>query len=85
MFSSLLSRQRGLSYIHGTSDQPLISEHISQRLRSTTQKYPDNIAIISQHQNIKWTYEEFNQKVDTVAKGLVALGLKRGDRIGIYA
>lgn len=47
--------------------------------------YPRNLAVISNHQNIEWTYEEFNERVDSIAKGLVALGLEKGDRIGIYS
>jgi fatty-acyl-CoA synthase len=41
--------------------------------------------LISNHQRIQWTYEEFNDRVDQVAKGLIALGLQKGDRIGIYS
>eukprot|EP00347_Sterkiella_histriomuscorum_P002696 403367160 len=43
------------------------------------------MAVISHHQNIQWTYEELNTKVETIARGLIALGLNKGDRIGIYS
>jgi fatty-acyl-CoA synthase len=43
------------------------------------------LAVVSSHQGIEWTYEEFNSKVDSIAKGLIAIGLKRGDRVGIYS
>jgi fatty-acyl-CoA synthase len=33
-------------------------------LRNITKKYPNNLALISNHQQIQWTYEEFNEKVD---------------------
>ncbi|CDW82735.1 amp-binding domain protein [Stylonychia lemnae] len=85
VFSSRLSRQVQLSYSHGTSTKPLLSEHVSQRLRTITDQYPTNIALISHHQQIRMTYEQMNDKVDKLAKGLVALGLNKGDRIGIYA
>ena len=66
---------RRLSYVHGTSDLPLLSEHVSERLRNITKKYPNNLALISNHQKIEWTYEELNERVDQVAKGLIAIGL----------
>lgn len=74
-----------ISYSHGTSDKPLLCEHISQKLRHTTEKFPESMALISHHQNIQLTYEQFNREVDEVARGLVALGLNKGDRVGIYS
>ena len=47
--------------------------------------FPTNTALISDHQNIKWTWEELNAKADSIAKGLIALGLEKGDRVGIYS
>lgn len=76
---------RRLSYAHGVLEKPLLSEHISERLRNITKLYPQNPAVISHHQKIKWTYEEFDSHVDHVARGLIALGLKKGDRVGIYS
>ena len=40
--------------------------------------------VFHQH-GVSYTYEEFDQRVDEVAKGLIALGLKKGDRVGIYS
>jgi fatty-acyl-CoA synthase len=34
---------------------------------------------------VDYTYKEFDERVDEVAKGLIALGLEKGDRVGIYA
>ena len=74
-----------LSYQHTPSSVQFIHEHTSQRLRLITEKYPDNLAIACYHQQKEATYAEFNHDVDEIAKGLVALGLQKGDRIGIYA
>jgi fatty-acyl-CoA synthase len=46
---------------------------------------PDNLALVSRHQNRRYTYAAFNAAVDEVARGLLALGLERGDRIGIWS
>lgn len=80
-----INHPRKFSYQHGTLDKPLLSEHISERLRNITHMFPTNTALISDHQNIKWTWEELNAKADSIAKGLIALGLEKGDRVGIYS
>lgn len=43
------------------------------------------MALVSQHQKVEFTYEQLNDKVDAVAQSLIALGLQRGDRVGIYS
>ncbi|HYM35565.1 MAG TPA: AMP-binding protein, partial [Steroidobacteraceae bacterium] len=42
-------------------------------------------ALIVPHQNIRWTYAQLKERVDELAAALVALGLDKGDRIGIWA
>ncbi len=58
---------------------------IGEMLNSIVAKYPDNEAIISVHQNIRWTYREFLERVDEVARGLMGLGVEKGFRVGIWA
>jgi len=41
--------------------------------------------VVSRHQNIRWTYRQFQEQVDALAAGLLALGLEKGDRIGIWS
>lgn len=65
--SPFINYPRKLSYAHGVCDNPLLSDHISERLRNVTAKYPKNFALISHHQNIQWTYEEFNHRVEKIA------------------
>jgi len=48
-------------------------------------KYPDNEAVVSMHENIRWTYREFLERVNTVARGLMGLGVDKGDRVAIWA
>ena len=44
------------------------------------------MAIISHHQNdLRWTYEELNQRADQCASALIAMGMQKGDRVGIYS
>ncbi len=65
------------SYTCGTSDVPLLGITIGEMVNTE--------AVVSVHQDIRWTYREFNERVNGVAKGLMALGVEKGDRVGIWA
>src|ERR1044072_1967134 len=74
-----------LSYANGPSTQALLGETIGENLERTAARVPDRLALVSRHQNRRYTYAEFNAAVDEVARGLLALGLEVGDRIGIWS
>jgi fatty-acyl-CoA synthase len=73
------------SYASGTSTFPLLGMPIGKMLNNIAAKYPDNEALVSVHQNIRWTYREFLEKVNQVSRGLMGLGVEKGDRVGIWA
>ncbi|HYH48398.1 MAG TPA: AMP-binding protein [Acidimicrobiia bacterium] len=73
------------SYANGPSTEPLLGETIGENLERTATRFPGNLALVSRHQNRRYTYAEFNAAVDEVARGLLALGLEVGDRIGIWS
>lgn len=73
------------SYVCGTSDVPLLFKTVGQAFDETAAIYADREAIVACHQNIRWTYSELKAAVDACAAGLIALGLKPGDRIGIWS
>ncbi|HLI87174.1 MAG TPA: AMP-binding protein [Ktedonobacteraceae bacterium] len=77
--------ERRWSYTSGTSDTPLLGITIGDMFDQTVEQYPDNIALISRHQGIRWSYREFQEQVNRCAKGLMQLGLQKGQRVGIWA
>ena len=66
------------SYASGTSSFPLLGMTIGEMVNSIAEKYPDNEAIVSVHQDIRWTYREFLERVNQVARGLMGLGVEKG-------
>lgn len=74
-----------LSYTSGISDKPLLGITIGDMLDQTAAKYPDNEALVVKHQNIRYTYRQFQQKINDCARALIAIGIKKGDRVGVWA
>lgn len=74
-----------LSYAHGDSSTPLLGETIGENLKKTVEKFPKNDALICSHQNYRATYEEFYEQTSQVAKAILHLGAKPGDRVGIWS
>ncbi len=74
-----------LSYASGTSDLPLLPDTIGQNLENTAARFPDQDALVSSHQDVRLTYSQFNRAVDSLATGLHAAGLSKGDRVGVWS
>jgi fatty-acyl-CoA synthase len=73
-----------LSYCKG-SEVPLRSDTIYEAFALAARSFPDRIALVSQPDAIRWTYRQLLAEVDKTACGLNGLGLRRGDRVGIWA
>jgi fatty-acyl-CoA synthase len=74
-----------LSYLHGASPVPLLGETIGENLDRTVARFPDHDAVVSVHQGIRQTYAEFHAAVTEIARGLLALGIEPGERVGIWS
>ncbi|MEN2752107.1 AMP-binding protein [Psychrobacter sp. FBL11] len=66
-------------------DVPLIEATIGDFFDAIVHKYPDRMALVSRHQNIRWTYKQLQQKVNQLASAIIEMGLEIGDRIGIWS
>jgi fatty-acyl-CoA synthase len=74
-----------LSYAHGASSVALLGETIGANLERTARRLPDADALVCRHQDVRWSYRELDERVDALARGLVAAGLEVGDRVGIWS
>jgi len=74
-----------LSYACGPSDTPLMYTTVGRMFDETVARYPDHDAITVCHQDIHWSYKQLKQQVDACAAGLIKLGLKPGERVGIWS
>lgn len=74
-----------LSYISGTSSKPLLGICIGDMLDESAQRFPQQDALIVMHQNIRFTYQEFQSKVNECARAFMALGVQKRDRVGIWS
>ncbi|WP_299976631.1 AMP-binding protein [uncultured Pseudoteredinibacter sp.] len=74
-----------LSQLSGSQDVDLLELTIPDTFDRTVEQYPNHSAIVVRHQNIRWTYQEYQQEIEKLAAGLLALGIKPGDRVGIWS
>lgn len=73
------------SYDAGRTDIPILEETIGANFEATAARHPDVEALVDVASGRRWTYAELNAEIDVIARGLVALGTARGDRVGIWA
>ncbi|UGY94296.1 AMP-binding protein [Streptomyces gobiensis] len=74
-----------LSYAQGAEDTSLLADTIGASLARAVTAYPGRDALVDMPSGRRWTYERFSRDVDAVARGLLAQGVGRGDRVGIWA
>uniref|UniRef100_A0A8C3B450 Medium-chain acyl-CoA ligase ACSF2, mitochondrial n=1 Tax=Cyclopterus lumpus TaxID=8103 RepID=A0A8C3B450_CYCLU len=73
------------SYAHGTSTSSLRNTTVGDSLLQTVERWPDREAVIFVGDGVRKTFAQLQQDVDQVAAGLLALGLQKGDRLGMWA
>ena len=73
------------SYAHGASDLPLLGDTIGERVRATVERFGDREALVVRHQGYRATYAELWEQASRAARGLMARGVAKGDRVGIWS
>ncbi len=74
-----------LSYACGPRTVPLLEETIGENLRRTSQRFPAHTALVGIAQGYRATYHELWTQTGELAKALLATGIQRGDRVGIWS
>ncbi|WP_261544044.1 AMP-binding protein [Burkholderia multivorans] len=82
---ALIAPENGLSYVRGATDVPLSEATIGRFLRDTAERFPERPAVVFREQQVRWTWREFAAEIDVLAAGLAALGISKGDRVGIWS
>ncbi|WP_338363149.1 AMP-binding protein [uncultured Pseudoalteromonas sp.] len=73
------------SYFKGAQSTPLVNKTIGEYFDCIVDKNPDALAVVVSHQGIRLSYKEFQQQVNQLAMGLLSIGVKPGDRVGIWS
>jgi fatty-acyl-CoA synthase len=83
--SADLAPRDQLSLVRGATDEPLSEATIFGFLSATIARYPDREAVVFREHRVRWTWSEFGNEVELLARGLAKLGLVKGDRVGIWS
>uniref|UniRef100_A0AAZ3R0H2 Medium-chain acyl-CoA ligase ACSF2, mitochondrial n=1 Tax=Oncorhynchus tshawytscha TaxID=74940 RepID=A0AAZ3R0H2_ONCTS len=75
---------QSFSYVHGASSVSLLGQTVGQSLQAAANRWPHREALVFLQDGVRKTFSQFQEDVDQAAAGLLALGLKRGDRLGVW-
>lgn len=73
------------SYFHRGGLEPLLGTTIPEHFAEVVARFPDNEAVVSLHQDRRLTYSQLAQAIDVLARGLVGIGFRKGDRVAVWS
>ena len=73
------------SYDAGPISPPILEETIGANFERIVEANPDGEALVDVIRGRRWTYAELNAEIDLIARGLMSLGVQRGDRVGVWS
>ena len=73
------------SYLHGTSATPLLGDTIGANLQRTVERFPEHEALVVRSQGYRATYRQLWDETTVLARALLASGVRKGDRVGIWS
>jgi fatty-acyl-CoA synthase len=74
-----------LSHTVGGTEPPLLEQTIGDSLDAAVVAYPDRDALVDRAEAVRLSYRELGAQVDRLARALIAVGLEKGDRVGIWS
>ncbi len=74
-----------VSYVSGSSERPLLARTIGQELDHSAILHAEREALVSRHQGLRYTYAELHAEAERTARALLGLGVRSGDRVGIWS
>jgi fatty-acyl-CoA synthase len=77
--------EKARSYVSGVSDAPLLGITIGEAIDRARLTWGDREALVSPSHGVRMNWRELADQVDALAAGFLALGLERGDRIGVWS
>jgi len=83
--ASYIIRAVSHSHVHGGSSPPLLEETIGMCLDRICERFANSEALISRHQGLRYTYGQLKQQVENAARGMIAIGVESGDRVGVWS
>ncbi len=75
----------GLSHVRGSTARPLLDATIPSFLGEVCRRHGDRLACVFPEHGVRWSYTDLAREVDRLAAGLLAIGVYKGDRVGIWA
>jgi fatty-acyl-CoA synthase len=80
-----MARTEAHAYARGTTASPLSDLTIAALLAETAARFPDRLAVVFREQGVRRSWKQFANEIEAFAAGLQKLGLRRGDRVGIWS
>jgi fatty-acyl-CoA synthase len=84
-FSEHSTVSSAVSYASGSAELPLLGDTIGARLEVIAGQFGERDALVDVPSGRRWTYTQLNSAVDKLAAGFLRLGVRHGDRVGIWA
>ncbi|MEQ8953893.1 MAG: AMP-binding protein, partial [Gammaproteobacteria bacterium] len=78
-------QEHSFSYASGPAQQALLGTAIPDLFDRIVAEYSEREAVVSMHQQQRWTYRELGRHVDELARAFIAAGFQQGDRVGIWS
>jgi fatty-acyl-CoA synthase len=80
-----MNPSKELSHAVGATHPPLIEQTIGRCFEAVAGRLPDHEALVSCQQGLRYTYSQLNREANRLASALLGVGLRTGDRVGIWS